>query len=98
MWTSHSVDLSPGKVNKINTYVQERCQQCLCQKYILRNLNTCTCMDTKLSLVNYKLFLILSLFIMVTDKLFCTVKFPVVKNAGYVGGHADTSHELGDLL
>ena len=43
-------------------------------------------MDTKLSLLNYKLFLILSLFIMVTDKLFCTVKFPVVKNTGYVGG------------
>ena len=32
--TSHSVDLSPGKVNKINTYVQERYQQRLClQKF-----------------------------------------------------------------
>ena len=85
MCTSYSVDLSPGKVNEINTYVQERYQQCLCQKYILINLHTCTCMDTKLSLVNYQPFLILSSFNMVTNKLFCTVKLPVVMNTGHGG-------------
>lgn len=42
-------------------------------------------MDTKLSVVNCKLFLILSYFIMVTDKRFYTVKLPVIMDTGYVG-------------
>jgi len=72
-----------GEQNKyIYIYVQERYQQCLCQKYILRNLNTCTCMDTKLSMVNYKSFVILSPFVMMTGKLLCTVQLLVVMNTG----------------
>ena len=84
----HSVDLSPGAVNEINKYAQEW--------YILRNLNKCTCMDTKLSMVNRKPFLILSSFIMMTDKLFCTVQLPVIMKT--VCRWTDTSPELGDLV
>lgn len=41
-------------------------------------------MDTKLSVVNCKLFLILSYFITVTDKRFYTVKLPVIRDTGYL--------------
>ena len=36
--------------------------------------------------MNYKPYLVLSLFIMMADKLLCTVKRPVVMNTEHVGG------------